>query len=615
MATLAEKYLVYLHELDDLDEAGPNRRQQQYRAKKRAQRQEQQQKTGIAGKNKVIAGHMSQRGQESRAEAEALRRRERIERARARQAAIARRKQQQGRASFGHKGTEVSPEDVSRAQAHREAARKQNIGSQAHDIEQGWADRLSRPPSSTSTSHWGQDYDDEIVTPSSRYSGPQYDYSQTTAARGVKNFPGKAKEAAKVGKERYKATDFSRRRQLGKAITSKISPRVWGVFRRKVPKAALREMDMIIKRSNDYFDNEIKKAATPEEKDKIRAIKQEAEKAIKAKLAYEEEDLNQWRRREIDDIKNDTKRDSRTYRAGRKEARKVARGAAAREVIGVVGRAYDRYKQVKTANTKDAIARRDAERQKRELDKVSLERDVQKHRDAYIDDIRSKIDSAIRKQTPEEIFQESLKVIKRYRGSHTGGVPPTPDERRANTKKVARKRTKKRKENEGHTPAGGDRSKSSKPGVSPEKYTPKTRARKKPETKRPSNYKTRERERNRKRMAKRKTGTRVNMGDQSEAVGQRPLPTKTMIQRNISHQSSRPKPKPVMKPMTRPMSPTNERGGYGDHYEKEKTSLGKKLKKAAGAVARATGADELKRVPSNVHQNVKHQFVHKFLLR
>jgi len=336
----------------------------------------------------------------------------------------------------------------------------------------------------------------------------------------------------------------------------------------------------------------------------------------------------------------------------------MGRQAATREITGVLSRAYGSYKKVKDAVKKDALVQRDIEQRELDQRKRGLDRHLDRDRDTYLRDIRTRAAKG-------EFVGESIRTIDDIlfeydRGNIHGKRGVTRRTRDLHAAKAFRSR-KKRREGAISQPHGGKREKT--PPRRPRRKDPDyytgidipTRSTKydrynlddptdyddtyygkndryKPDPKKPEKeYRVAEieRQRGKKLRRSRDKPTKEYTHDRYEpykpkrkpkddkyyeAMGQRPRRTQTMVQKNAVRAAARPTPKPVMKPM----SPTNsmqERSGYGDHYEKEKTSLGKKLKKVAGSIARATGADELKGVPGDVHRNVKHQFVHKFLLR
>lgn len=702
MSTLAEKYLAYMHELGGIDEvrggnwqskSGPSKMRQ--KAKNLKDRNRERLRSKYRRENRPPRSEPIKYGGELPP---------------AGGGTTTTRSAYQARSTTANR-LRRGVEKADRARREKESElgriRQDRINTQQQDVEHGWQNRssLGSTPLPDNERHWGQEYepaerrhdraqahraatqrdadlgararaanaggtgvhDTDQTQYGSRYTGPQYDYSDTASSQRAREFAGKAGAAAASAPgavaDKYRQSGYAYRRGLQRQMKGALSPRTWLLFKKKLPRHVVREMESIIKDSTKHLDAILKDSkASREDKEAARIQKEEIEAGIRKEFADEEESLLHWRRRQIEDMKSHQRAVSRGYSQGKTRARKMGRQAGRREITGVIARAYGSYKRVKDAVKKDALAQRDYEQKEVDQRKRGLERSIDRNRDEYLRDIRTRAAKGEFQGAYESL--ESLRsledILNEYRdyGAIHGKRGVTRRTREAHDAKASRRRTKRVKEGEIFQPHGGKREKTPprRPRRKDKEYNQDiaipTRSTKydrynqedatdyddtyygrddkyKPEPKRPEKeYKATEveRQRGKKLRRSREKPTREYTHDRYEpykpkkrrykhyeAIGQRPRPAKTMIQRNVTHQQNRPKPKPMMKPMT--PKPMQEKGGYGDHYEKEKTSLGQKAKKAAKAVARATGADELKRVPANVHQNVKHQFVHKFLLR
>lgn len=690
MSTLAGKYILYLNELGDVNEA-------EYKPKKRPG-------GGVQGQGWTVKKKPSRFARQTKGQSAAARRAAEQSREKYRRAQVGPRSEPykyggelppKGGTSMGSRDIENWRREQERRQQLLHAARKSEVskfkaerlpgaelrrvgGKTISDLESRQRARAYRaehaaappPPGAHPTGAEGPPTEPENGT---QYANPEYDYSQTTAARGIKEFPGKVSSYAKSIEDRAKESSFSRRRELRKGVVSKLAPRTWFGMKKKIPRAAAREMDAIIQDATKKYDKIIKDSnSSPEEVKNAKEEKERVANNIRQAFVDEEQGLNHWRVRSKEELKSYKRAIEKGFSLGKKRARRIGRSAAVREITGVLSRAYSRYKANKEAEKKDAIARRDQERKVLDDQIRALDRDVERNRDTYLADIRYRAmkgefnesiqyyineisksktihrgkgtTSEIRAKHGAKVAARNLDKMKRgelpkLKGGYREKTPPYQKRKKDKNYRsdVSRrsigskydKYNRARSFERGYDPSQDVGVEYLRPGEAPTKYKPEKEY-KSQELARQRGIKRRIAQQRpkyipsekrfdimsepykRKRKQRRDEVAYEHFMNRFEAMGQKPSVPKTMIQRNASNQD--PKDKPNMAKTMNPMKERNNDDRRYD-YEKPKTSLGHKLKRAAGSVARATGADELAGVPRNIHHNIKHQFVHKFLLR
>jgi hypothetical protein len=746
--TLAETYLEYLSELGSVVEAGPNRqkRQQKQQQKRRTTTRERQRqrakltRTGYRERDdKLDKEHELQQKQATKTTAKDAQsaRRQRLRGKFGTPLPTVDEPQQDRR--YGTTADDViRQERIAQARRRREAAnkaselarQKADVATQARKEQQqrttdAQPNRSTVPPSGPPEAPYGGRFG----------GGPEYDYSDTAAARGGKAFAGAVTSTGSVAYDRAKKATLDKyksRKDLRREVSYKRA-------KRRIPRQALRELEDII--------NSVPKDQ-PDREAIIAGIRQRA--------AEEEEDINKWREEEVYDIKSQSAAVKSGWKAGKKRGRKSGRGEAAREIIGAIPRAYTRYRNVRDQVKASARQQRDYERAVIDNRTRSLDRRVDTDRLAYLRQLKTQVlqrrwnsimpeslsprevleahkhsMAARRQEHQKKVDRRRLKGISRHntiddpktRHKNTRGDKSKEDrfgkdfssakddeslggKGRTATKSRGgrRKKTETRKRYKSgsyhvsrafgnpNRPPKGDPSKATldptpgslprvvggkkRPGfedtmdigpsdVGGRNINPKTgKPKKRYYTARQvtdSRYSKARREREERQSRQRDyepykpKRPRVKESDYDyplrkhqehllEVFG-KPMTGSSMIQKNaMLSTAKKDKPqvaKPMMKSTMKP-SPMGMKEEHNDeeprrpkkasdmgpsHAERkamakrstersrETSSLGQKAKSAAGKVARVTGADELANVPRSVHQKVKHDFIHNFLLR
>lgn len=674
--TVAENYIEYLSELGSVDEAGPNRRRQQQRRTKRRQmttreRQKQAQRLKSTGYREYEAekdkAHALQQAQTVKASAKSasIARRQRL-RDKFAPSSISVSPQQ---SSSGMRSSDyIDPDGVIRQERIAQARRRREAANRANELARQKADAVraraeqareqqqranDAQPNRTSIPPAGP----PDVGHAGRFGGtPEYDYSNTNVARGGREFAAavSAKGSQLGTYARAKTIDkYKSRRALRRKVTSKKA-------KRRIPKQALREIESIISLvPKPPGPDSSSDPAWQEYHSKVKAIRNTAR--------FEEDDIQDWREEEVEDIKSFSRAVAAGWKAGKKRARKVGRSVATSEIVGAIPRAYQRYRHARDQEKEAARQHRDYERREVDNRTRSLDRRVDQNRVAYLRELKTKVlnnrwndligfgeslspfdileghkhtVASRRRENQRKVDRKRLRGISRNIPSNepdkknfshvkgdedlSGGIGKVSTKVRGGKRKK-RKTTKRFKSSSYHTNVstfrGGKYDSSTDIGpsetegrnINPSTGKIKRRYYSPQQINKQRHAKILSKRRNRNKGSSYEPYKRVG-----EMFGDKPMVNTSMVQRNVALQSSKKdKPqKPMMKPVVKQRSSYMKESKKHDYYyDDERSSLTKKAKKAAGAVAKATGADELAHVPGRVHQNIKRHFVHNFLLR
>jgi hypothetical protein len=477
--------------------------------------------------------------------------------------------------------------------------------------------------------------------------GPEYDYSKTSAARGAQAAAGAAAgavgAAGRAGSQFYgrgkgRLGDIERERreapprpretraETRERVTSRYARK--GVFGpKRIPRYLARDIDDLKREVGPAYSAEVER------------------------MAREEEDtIQRWRSGEDRDIKQAKKSIARGFKYSKRRGRVRGLAGAGREVLGTIPRAWVRYRDLRDQERRLGRDRRDAE--KRQLDdrKRKVERDIDTYRAAYMNKIRRSIASLKSGDNVEESYVSS--AISFY---ETILEATDIQQRIKNREKVERRRQRRM----GIDPDTGEML--AQEARKPKKRSDKEKTKKKTSRINPISARQGKLSRQMRRI-KGKMGEAEEQ--ESNVVQRKPIKTaasqeaarkerestkpptvvrkasdQSAIQKAASRQhSTATRPPTTVKPSTSKempdaakTSPTHadraEQARQSAHRAIEQAKMGQmdvksKLQKlgsvpvrAGRAVARATGADELARVPRQVHSAAKQQFVHKFLLR